>query len=385
LALAVSALALAACGSGSGSSGESDSGSTTGGSTGAATTTDAAVVTDAKAAVEAGYEGTFQTPPTDGPAAQQGKKVWAVACIAAAPGCQTPVEAFKAAGQVLGWDVTLADGKADPAVYNSVIQQAIAAKADGIALMSIDCPSVKNSLTAAKQAGIPVVTMYSFDCDDPKLGGNEKLFDSTTPSPTGEFFSAGGDLGAQWIIAKTDGKAKIVYVTADTYNNAAYIRDAFHKRLETCAGCEIVSEINAPTGDNASGALVQKVETAMQQHPDTNVLALWADTKTVVLAQTIKKLKAEHPDLIVMGGEGNPENMPLIADGVQDVAIGVPMKWLGWAAADALNRIFAGEQPVAESLGYQIIDKDHGLPADASAWVPSVDYEAAYTKVWTGQ
>src|SRR5690606_30983716 len=101
----------------------------------------------------------------------KGKNVWAIPCIASAPGCQAPVEGVKEAAKTLGWKVTVADGKADPGVQSAAISRAIANGADGIILSSVDCSSVKRSLQDAKAKKVPVVAVYSFDCDDPAVGG----------------------------------------------------------------------------------------------------------------------------------------------------------------------------------------------------------------------
>jgi ribose transport system substrate-binding protein len=86
-----------------------------------------------------------------------------------------------------------------------------------------------------------------------------------------------------------------------------------------------------------------------------------------------------------VGGEGNLANMDLIRQGTQDVSIGIPSQWLGYAAADALNRAFAGQATKVDSgLGFLIIDKDHNLPAQGQLWAPPVDFADAYRKAWAG-
>src|SRR5262245_5297412 len=68
--------AAAGCGgdsSDSGSAAQSSSGSS-------GSKTSAAVLAEAKAATDKGYAGDFQPPPTEGPKAQTGKKVWYISC-----------------------------------------------------------------------------------------------------------------------------------------------------------------------------------------------------------------------------------------------------------------------------------------------------------------
>lgn len=351
-----------------------------------AQTSNASGVKDAQAAVDKAYNGTFREPPSTGPGAQKGKNVWAIACIASAPGCQTPTKAVAEAGKSLGWKVTMADGKANPATYVSTIKQALAAGADGIVTTSLDCSAAKAGLEAAKAKNVPVVGVYSFDCDDPSVGG-QALFSTADiyGSTPAEYFTTWGTLTADYIIAKTNGKAKIVEITGPGYLNSSYKDKGLRDELKAkCPDCEIVAEVKSPSTDNASGLAVQKVKTALQQHPEANVLSTYSDTKALLLGQTIKALNKK--DFLMVGGEGNVENMDLIRDGAQAVSVGVPAEWLGWAGADTLNRIFAGEdKPVDEGLGFSIIDKDHNLPSAAGTlWQPQIDFKSAYKKVWAG-
>lgn len=348
--------------------------------------TTSGIVEEAKANVEKGYEGTFREPPSSGPPAQKGKNVWVIPCVASAPGCQGPAEGLKEAGKELGWKVTIADGKADPGVQNSMIKRAIAAGADGIATVAIDCANIKTGLREAKAKKVPVVNVYAFDCDDPSVG-DEALFSPSNlygESPA-DYFRRWGTMTADYLIAQTDGDAEIVSMTGPGFRNAAYKDEAFVERLKQCDGCEVVATIPSPVTDNASGLVGQKIQTALQKHPDASVLALWADSKTVVASQVIRTAKRRNTDLLVSGGEGNLENMELIRDGTQDVAVGVPPVWLGWAGADTLNRLFAGEteQP-DQGIGFMYITKDRNLPEPGKPWEPSIDFRAAYKKLWAG-
>src|SRR5439155_17333419 len=119
----------------------------------------------------------------------------------------------------------------------------VAAKADGIIDIAIDCAAIKNSLQVAKDAQIPVVGVYAFDCDDPKIGGPQ-LFAASVDYGTesiGEYFEDWGRLRADYAIAQTDGKAKIVVLPDPTYLLSSYGMEGFKAELaEKCPECEIV-------------------------------------------------------------------------------------------------------------------------------------------------
>jgi len=136
--------------------------------------------------LDADYAGTFGTPPTEGPAVAEDANVWAVVCSSVAAGCQAPAEALVEAGDELGWQVTIADGKfvvGDG--YNVAIRQGIAAKADAIVVFGIDCAMATGGLKDAKDAGIPTIGSGGFDCPDSPVFTASLQWNEQTPDFAG--------------------------------------------------------------------------------------------------------------------------------------------------------------------------------------------------------
>ena len=125
VAVLAAGLTLAACGSSS----DTKSGApATGGAS--ATVTDTVSTAMAPVAKFAA--------PGEAVKAPAGKRVVAITCSSQGYGCVQGGIGVQEAGKVLGWNVTVADGKGDPATWNSAIQQAVTAKADGIVLLAVD-------------------------------------------------------------------------------------------------------------------------------------------------------------------------------------------------------------------------------------------------------
>lgn len=356
------------------------------GSGGSGAATDESVLSEASSAVEAAYGGLYQEPAAEGPAAQSGKNVWVVSCFQALPGCAEPTEGIEEAGEVLGWDVTVVDGQATPDGYADAIRQAVAAKADGIIGVAIDCQLAKSALEEAKEAEIPTVGVYAYDCDDPKVDAGESLYTALINSngTPGEFGARWGKLRADYAISATDGKAQIIQLTHPDFVVTQYQDAAFAEEIAKCSGCEIVGEVPitaADLGDPATAA--QKVATVLQQYPNANVLQVPSDTLLLQAAQSIKA--AGRDDLVVIGGEGYAATLDLIRDGIASVAVAIPTNWLGWSGADAMNRVLAGETEIPnQGADFQIIDAENGLPDAGEGWTPTADYKAAFTQVWQG-
>lgn len=379
---------LTACGGGGGD-GTTDSGAGEGGgateATGGGST---AGVAEAVAAVEAGYKGTERMPPSTGPTAQSGKEVWVISCIqSGGSGCAVTAKAIEEAAPALGWKIHLVDGKGDPNVQNQAIRQAVAAKADGIIDVAIDCGSIKNSLQVAKDAEIPVVGVYAFDCDDPKIGGPQ-MFTASVNYGTkniGEYFEDWGRLRADYAIAETEGKAKVIVLPDPTFLLSQYGMDGFEAQLgEKCPECEIVGKVEIPFSDVVEGTAGQKVETILAQQPDADVLVPAYDPQTQGIAQAIKA--SGRSDMMVLGGEGFEPNLELIREGTQSVAVATSVEQIAWAGADTLNRVFAGETEIPDQgAGYTIVNQEHNLPPKGQNWKDPIDYKAAFEAVWSGE
>jgi hypothetical protein len=88
-----------------------------------------------------------------------------------------------------------------------------------------------------------------------------------------------------------------------------------------------------------------------------------------------------------MGGEGTAPIVDLIhQDRGVNAGVGYSVRWEGWAALDALNRLFAGEKPEGagfeSGMGAQLFDAKTNLPPAGERFDSEVDFEAAYRKAW---
>lgn len=378
------AFAVAGCG---GSDNSTDSTAASADTTATSADTSANVVADAKQAVERDYAGTDRKLPTDGPKAQSGKTVWVISCTQAGAGCALPAAAAVEAGQAIGWNMKLVDGKYDPAVWNEQIRAATAAGADGIIMVAFDCPAVQGSLAAAKSAGVKIYGLYALDCDD--IGGKPQ-FDGTLSY---------GDLGsyadyieneyakavADYAIAKTDGKANAIALESDDLLIVKHINDGFNARFAQCKTCQL--HVKKFTGADFLGGKLQAFTAAMlTQYPDANVVVAPYDAAILLgMGAAVQQAKAQGRDITLLGGEGLPPNIDLIKQGQQTAAFGLPSTWAGWAAVDGLNRVFAGDPQVDAGIGHQTIDAEHNIPTGPDGYpgnAKSQGFKDNYRQIW---
>ncbi|MPQ99559.1 substrate-binding domain-containing protein [Modestobacter sp. I12A-02628] len=338
-------------------------------------------------ALQAWYDGTAEQPPTTSPAPVAGKEVWVVTCAQASLGCKLGGDAAVEAGTALGWKMEVCDGKFNAGgAQGACLRQALSAGADGVLTFSIDCANMQQGLIEASTAKVPVINISGIDCDDPLLGGTDPLFaHSVLPSSAypdnATYLEATGEARADWIIAQTDGKAKILAMDYEGQAGAAHVMKGFERGLEKCGDCEVVT-IPFAGADIATGKLPAKFQAALVQNPDANAAYVTFDSFFLTgISQTIAA-SGRTDQLAVIGGEALPPNVEQIAEGSggQDAAVSLPFAWSSYGAVDDLNRIFAGEQPVAQGFGFQLVDADHGI--EGGQLVEKVDFRAAYRAAW---
>lgn len=369
--VAIAAVALAGCGS-SGSSG--DSSSTAGSSS------SSAAVAQAKKEVARYYKGTWQNPPAKSPPPARGKNVWVISCGQSAESCAAPIRGVTDAAKLMGWKTNLVDAKFDPAKFGEGVRQAIAAHADAVIIDAADCDLIKQPLVDAKRAKMPVVGLEGLDCSETHPGA-ESLFIKPFTYAGGTFRQAvidSGKLQADYIIAKTNGKAKVINFSTTESSVVGLIQEGFESRMKQCTSCKVVAKVSFVSAD-LGPKLQQRAQQVISQHPEANAIQVPYDSVIVSAAGPAVRASG-RTNLLIMGGEGF--NLDLIRQGVQqDAAEPSSAGWTGFAAVDTLNRYFHGEGPAPSGLGMQLIDADHGLPA-SGPFNPPIDYVAEYKKAW---
>lgn len=355
------------------------------------------VVAEAEAAVEKNREGTDRALPAAAPKPQAGQNVWVISCLQVAEGCAVPAKGAEEAGKAMGWDMTVFDGQGSPDVYAKGVRAAIADGADGIILDVVDCVTVKSPLEEAKAKGIKIVANYSFDCNDPLLGaGGKPLFDAEVQYESGKsYLELVEDLYsrsvADYVIAETEGKAKIIMFTQEDILVGQHLYKGFEKRIKECSGCEIVKRVPFTLQDLVTDQLQGKTTAALTQNPDADVVYAPYDTAITLGIGRAVTAAGRDKDVIVSGGEGLTPNVGFVREGKgQDFIAGAPSQWTGWAVADTLNRVFAGEPQVDSGIGSQTLTTDSTLPTETPFYdgnidengKPKSDYKANYKKIW---
>ncbi len=369
-------LAVSACGS------DSDGGGGGGGSTDVDVSTEQ--VAEYQEAAEAWYEGTNVEP--SGPAVQPpaDKDIWFISIGESVEETSLLTAAGVEAGEKLGWDVTVYDGRFDAGRFLTGVQQAVAQGADGIVLVSLDCAAVQAGVVAAQAANIPVVGIESRDCDPGLLTYVTKFHGGL--DFVSFFEQELGKAQADWAIAQTEGAAKVVHLVQTDAENLLAIGRGAANGLEACDTCEVVETVEF-VGTDLGPDLQARIQQALTSNPDANVLiAPYDGVLSAGGGEAAVRAAGRSEDIFVVGGVGTTTAVESIEEGTgQDAGAVYAFRYQSLVAIDALIRIFNGQDPeqgVETGIGLQVYDEDHNLPTDGSPYDPPVDFPAAYYAMW---
>jgi ribose transport system substrate-binding protein len=380
----------AAASSGGSSSTSASSGSSSSASSGAADPTK--VYAPGVPTLAELYKGDFGTPPTSSPPIAKKKTIIFVSCGQAAPGCAGVPNEMATPAKMLGWNYRIIDGQLNANNgWSNGIRQAIAAHPDAIVVHGMNCPDVRQALLDAKAAKIPVMGLEDVDCNDAALpGGPESPLFSipiiyNTNIPNGQaYFTDWGKFQAAYIIDATQGHAKIIQtVYQPIFGVHQYAGQ--NEELAKCSGCQVLVKIPFGASDQTpNGPLFQKFSTDLVKYPDANAAMLNFDTdvNTAELSKAVVDAGRAN-SMTVVGGEGYAPALQLIrTDQGDNGEAAHDGHWMAWAAVDELNRYFNHQAPVPEGIGFVIIDKNHNMMPAGQDFQTSINYKAAYEKIW---
>lgn len=355
---------LAACGSSSSSDTSSESASAQGAESGVP----AAVAEIVEKAEEDTNHAVGSTKPIK---PEAGKHIVVVTCADFLIGCKEGAEAIVAAGEVLDWDVDVVDGKADPTVWNSAVENAVAEGADGIITTAVAPSAIQGAIASANKAGIPVVnsTLPAVP-QDPAKG---------VAAVAAADYAYSAKVTAAWIAQDSGGAGKVAYFYSPEYAAQAFRDERFFEELsKLCPGCEIVEKVPFSSAQ-AAQKLAGLTTSVLQKHPDTEYIVYPYDAVQSFLLQGIRQAGMSE-SVKVVSYEGQADALLRLHEGEINAAdMAESQSWAGWIAMDSMARLLNGEKVKAPANPQRLFVQEN---APTNGWVPGFDYQAAYEKLW---
>ncbi|MFF6780829.1 substrate-binding domain-containing protein [Streptomyces sp. NPDC012510] len=354
-----------------------DSGSTT-----AATTAESAkpgcpaALTRAKSAVKKAES--VDAPwggPTTGPRAVPGKTIVFVAQTLANPGVTGVAQGVEEAAKVMGWKVRVINGEGTPAGIEAAFAEAVALEPAGIVIGGFDPKSTSAQVRQARTAGIPLIGWHAVDAPGPSE--DPELFSNITTRVEDV-----ARISADWIIARSNGRAGVVLFTDASIPFAKRKSDLIKKELATCSDVRLLSYEDIPIPE-ANSRTVEAVSSLLSRFGSEWTYS--AAINDLYFEHAAAALRADDRQgggapFNIGAGDGDPSAFRRInGREYQSATVPEPLSEQGWQIIDEFNRAFAGRADSGYVAPVHITTASNS--GGALSW-DSEGYRQAYRKIW---
>jgi ribose transport system substrate-binding protein len=370
--VATAAVALAACGS-------SSSGSTAASGSSSATPATSA----GQAAAEAFLAKYSTTPAFVSPGAPinvaslKGKTIWVVVSDDSIPFLQAVTKGMQKAAATVGVNVHIFDGQGETATAANGVEQAIAAKAAAIDVISVNLPYISQAVADAVKAHIPVIGVLNTDALAPVEKG-----------AAGEVtlnYGLQGKLLAAYAIASTKAPVHATFLNFPSIATFVAMKSGIESGFTSyCpSGCKLTT-INLTEQTFKSDAQTD-TPAALTRDPSTNWLFPAIDAVAQFVIPAVKTLGKTGA---VQVGSINAfaANLKFVQTGAgQSVDVGNNNAWLGYAVVDGSLRAMLGKSFGVEDVPVKVFDAANLKGADVnneSTLFTGTDYAANYAALW---
>lgn len=236
-----------------------------------------------------------------------------------------------------------------PSAQNDAIETYITQKVDGIILVAIDVNGVKPAITAAKQAGIPVIAI---DAQIPD--GDNVAFVGVDNTKAGEEI---GKFYAEYVKKEMGGKAKIGVVGALNSFIQNQRLDGFKKAV-TDSGAE-VTFLDTVDGQNVQETALAAAENLMTANPDMTTLYATGEPALLGAVSAVTS-QGRTGDVKVFGWDLTKQAVQGIEEGWVTAVVQQDPAGEGKAAVEALTALKKGGtvEPII-NIPVTIVTKDN--------------------------
>ncbi|HEC21732.1 MAG TPA: sugar ABC transporter substrate-binding protein [Chloroflexi bacterium] len=227
-----------------------------------------------------------------------------IACTYSTDYHSTVAESAQEYAESLGFRVETFDSEVDVEKQISAIENFVSSGADVIVICLFDPPSVQSALQEAADAGVYIV-QYA--------GRQAAEFGGVTISIEDEDLGrTAGQYAGQLINEELGGEANVAILDFPDVPNVVIRADAIREALlEEAPDADIVG--NYLGGTTEFG--LQSMETALQEHPDINVVVSINDAGAYGALQALEAAGHTAEDTIVVGIDAEPQALEYIRAG----------------------------------------------------------------------
>ena len=211
-------------------------------------------------------------------------------------------EGMKDRAGELGIDITIHDGKSDPATQVSAVENFIVQKVDAIIMSPIDPQALEGLVSQASESGIPTISVaQEVPGTDAFIGLNER-----------EYGLSIGKVAGQYIVDKMGGEAEVAILTyprlAAVIERGNGIKDGI---MAVAPNAKIVAEQSAGAPEEGAAA----IEAIMQAHPGVRVVAGINDAGVLGAFESLAGMGVPTEEFALFGLDATPEALARIREG----------------------------------------------------------------------
>ncbi|MGG7570159.1 substrate-binding domain-containing protein [Streptomyces sirii] len=313
--------------------------------------------------------------PTTGPKAVRGKTIVFIAQTLTNPGVAGVAQGVQEAAKIVGWHARTLNGKGTPDGIRAAFKQAVGLKPDGIVIGGFDPAAAAESFKEANKAGIELIGWHATAVPGPS--DDPRLFSNVTSRVEDV-----AKISADWIIARSNGRAGVVLFTDASVPFAKRKSDLIKKELATCSGTKLLSYTNIPI-PQANRRSIGEVRSLLSRFGRKWTYS--AAINDLYFGHAAPALRAAGKDgagapFNIGAGDGDPSAFGRVnGKEFQTATVPEPLSEQGWQIVDEFNRAFTG----APDSGY--VAPVHIATAANSGGALSWDsegYRQAYRKIW---
>jgi ribose transport system substrate-binding protein len=305
-------------------------------------------------------------------AAMAGKKIWVIS-ILTNQWTQGVSVGLEDAAKDLGVDLTVFDGQGQVDRWNTGIQQAVAAGADGIALLAVDPKIVSQAVAEASAAGIPVFNAFSAAQGDPVLPG---IFSNMQADNKTDGYNT-----AAWMIADSGCTAHALMM----YGSGVAVWKAQAEGAEQAFQdlCPDDCELTTKEIDLANMAtdMPRETQTELTRDPDITYVYPAQDSAVPFVEPAVTALGG---DIKVVSRDGLGDNLDAMRDGgVQKLDVVMPPdQWMGYAILDETSRAVLGQPSAVLPVPTRLIDDSNVGSSNDDIYPEYTDFASAFRQAW---
>jgi ribose transport system substrate-binding protein len=304
--------------------------------------------------------------PTSGPKPEPGTKL---VCMAA--NAQNAIERLwcdevKKAAELVGWDVTVIDGKGTAQGWTQGLTQAIALKPKVI-IYSADAATLKDLNKQANDQGITVIGIHAAGTPGPHP--ESYLFSNMTSDP-----QEIGAAEAEYVIADSGGTARAIILYDSAFEIARMKAEAMRDTFAKCSGCELLDYVASPIAEMTSRMPQEFSNWAAKYGKDWYVMTIY-DGYFDFGVPALTTAGYGPQDVRLVGSDGTQAAYDRVRnENFQVATVPEPAEQLALMAVDDAIRAAAGEPPanwtqpvflhVKENIDIEGGDKDQFYPSN---------------------